>query len=354
MSKLPPKTTDAQLARAFQDAMRATTGEIPPSREAIAEQLERSRAIAAQRPERSRGAASSAQRRAVERRRDAAGEATHPETPLDERRGLAIGSRAAKRPGSPASRVRAPRSSKGTPAPGGETSNRKRRRFLASIARAAPRLRLLDWNERIARRARQIGGSATEAERTCAELPRVLAIRVRRAALGIERRGSSWEASRDWSSIYARRCVAYAWAIYRCALPTRRAGFERLAIGVTQGMIAALVKNPQTLDAYSRAGVAGTSTGADGKGCGPLVALERAGVWYAEQPPAEVTPETLIGPSGHAVQHYWISERSCSVLADGAELEIADVEPRTRPRPPFGGRELRELPELDTGPQRPG
>lgn len=309
------KTTDAQLARIFQQAIRATTGEIPPSQEEIAGALEASRGAARARPERNRAPASLARSRAVERRRDAAGEPLGPELPTDERRGLAI--------------VRRPRSARGTPADRGPSA--KRRRFLEGIALRAPRLRLLDWTRRIATRARQIGASPIEAARAVAELPRVYAIRVRRAALGIERRGTDYTAARSWRSIYARRCVAYAWAIYRASVETRRRGFGRVAVGISQGMIAALITNPQTLRPYSRAGVAAPMSGQRGDGCGPLVALERAGAWYAEQPPAEITPIELVGPSGHAVQHYWITDRSCSPLLIELEELIGAVAPHDPP-----------------------
>lgn len=319
--RVPGKTTDAQLARIFQQAIRATTGEIPPSQDEIAQALEASRDAARARPERNRAPASLARSRAVERRRDAAGEPLGPELPTDERRGLAI------------VRARRPRSARGTPAEPG--TNAKRARFLEGIALRAPRLRLLDWTQRIAQRARQIGASPIEAARAVAELPRVYAIRVRRAALGIERRGDDYTAARSWRSIYARRCVAYAWAIYRASVETRRRGFGRVAVGISQGMIAALIKNPQTLRPYSRAGVAAPMSGQKGDGCGPLVALERAGAWYAEQPPAEVTPLELVGPSGHAVQHYWITDRSCSPLVLEIEEQIGAVEPHDPPPAPF-------------------
>lgn len=323
--KIGRGTTDAQLARIFADAMRAS-GHVPPSHLEIEQTIDRTRELAKNRPERKRGVPSHAQARAVEARRDQAAEPIRDELPIDERRGLALGARSGKK-------EPAPRTAQGTPDEPG--TNRKRRRFLASLAVVAPRLRLRDWSSRIVGRARQIGASAVEAERACAELPRVLSIRVRRAALGIRRGASSWVASRSWRSIYARRCVAYAWAVYRMSVQTKRRGYERLCLGVSQGMIAALVVNPQTLRSYSRAGVAATRSGATGEGCGPLAALERAGVWYAEQPPADVTPIELVGPSGHAVQHYWITERSCSPLADAAELEIADVEPYDPPARPF-------------------
>lgn len=316
---------DEELARTFAGAMRAT-GTTPPSHADIASELERSRDVARRRPERNRNPASHAQRKALEAKRDAKGEPLGPELPTHERRGYGLTlDKQRKTP---------PRTSKGTPANKGPS--RERRRTLAAIQQAAPRLRLKDWTDRIAKRARQIGRSAIEAQRALAELPRVLSIRARRAALGIERGAYSWRARRSFRSQYARRTIAYVWAIYRCALDTRRRGFSKLTTGVTQGMLAALIVNPVTLQPYSRAGVAATKSGSRGNDCGPLHALEEAGAWYAEQPPADLCPVDLVGPSGHAVQHYWIAERACSTLCEPHELEIEEVPPHDPPRRPFG------------------
>lgn len=318
MSSLPPTSTSAQLAAILQKALRQT-GVIPPSKEKLEEQIDVARKVAKKRPDYNRHPAPLPQVHAVEARRDARGEALGPELPIDERRGLAL-DRTSKPPKQASKR--APKSAKSE-------------RWRAAVQMRAPRLRLHDWSQRISKRARQIGASPVEAARAVAELPRVFALRVRRAALGISYVRGQWVASRSWASPYARRTVAYAWAVFRASFKTKRRGFAHVALGVTQGMLAALVRNPQTLRPYSRAGMAATKCGANNEQCGPLVALERAGAWYAEQPPAEMCSVELVGPSGHPVQHYWISERSASAMWSEVEQDIAAVEPAERRARPF-------------------
>ena len=225
MSSLPPTSTSAQLAAILQKALRQT-GVIPPSQETLEEQIDVARKVAKKRPEYNRQPPPLPQVHAVEARRDARGEPLGPELPIDERRGLAL-DRTSK---PPRQAKRAPRSAKSE-------------RWRAAVQMRAPRLRLHDWSQRISKRARQIGASPVEAARAVAELPRVFALRVRRAALGISYVRGQWVASRSWSSPYARRTVAYAWAVFRASFKTKRRGFAHVALGVTQGMLAALVND---------------------------------------------------------------------------------------------------------------
>lgn len=312
MTNIPQQSTAAQLAAIYQRALRQA-GEIPPSQAQLEEQIEISRKVAKRRPDYNRHPVSVAQAHAVEARRDRHGEPLRPELPIDERRGIALD-------------TSAPAPKRGRPA-----KTTKRERWLASVQLRAPRLRLHDWNLRVAKRARQIGASPVEAARAVAELPRVFALRVRRAALGIHYVRGVWTATRNWASPYARRTIAYAWAVWKCSFKTKRRGFGNVALGITQGMLSALVRNPQTLRPYSRAGMAATRCGANNEGCGPLVALERAGAWYAEQPPAAMCSVELVGPSGHPVQHYWISERAASPEWTEVEQAIAAVDPYSKP-----------------------
>jgi hypothetical protein len=103
--------------------------------------------------------------------------------------------------------------------------------------------------------------------------------------------------------------------------------------GVSRGVIAALLPNPSTGQAYSVSHIAATSNDAGRRrpnDCGALRALHRSGAFYAMQPDAaDVTP-ALVGPSGYAFNVYWVSELAAGVGDVAGELGD-ELEPRGPP-----------------------
>lgn len=225
---------------------------------------------------------SMAQRRAADRRLEAAGEPTNA-------------------PRVPFRRCREREVPQDTP---------RRRRFLAELARrgarqCAPRelaTRLWRCTASIMR-----GGRGRVAEHVgdwLATLPPEYSRRVRRAATA--------DGTRSLAHIVARETVAIAWVWFVLAEPTRRRGFAAVLGGVPRGTVAALLTNAQTGEPYSVSYLYATSWGNDRAGfydCGPAVALRRVGAVYVEQPPADTMPRAWVGPSGYAFALVWIPER---------------------------------------------
>lgn len=234
-------------------------------------------------------------------------------------RRLAASGEAAE-PARPGERRRiAPRRNPAPPVP--ERSER-RRRFEAALRAGGSSLELMDWSaETYAMSARVMRRGARGALEVLASLPPEYARRVRSAALLVARDAGE---PRTWGSIAARRTLIYATALYRCSRRVRRRpGFASVVVGVTVGMIAALVPNPQTGAPYSRSALVGVLR--DGRDPAPLRALAEAGAWVRIQPPASTVPPHLRGTDRHgeerAVGQFWFTERVVTETessADGA------------------------------------
>lgn len=172
------------------------------------------------------------------------------------------------------------------------------------------------------------------AEHVLAALPRVYARAVQVAAFGQltaahveatsgheKRHAERGPRLRTLRNPRARACVAIAWLVYSLGRDTRRRGFARVLDGVSRGVIAALLPNPSTGEAYTVSHIAATSNDAGRAGpndCGALVALHRAGALFKQQPDAADVPAALVGPSGYAFNVYLVSELAAGV---GDELE---------------------------------
>lgn len=204
------------------------------------------------------------------------------------------------------------------PAPVGPpkpASSPARDRFLAKTYAAAPHFAPAQWTGddwAITTWLRAVGRHSA---RRVQALPRVLALRARRICLGIRkvqtvgedgRPRFVWVADREWSDITARNLAAVVITLYRHAQPTERSGFNRYTKGISLGMLATLLTNPQTGEAYDKRTIQtliAELRGGPGKG---------AGAFYSEQPPASVAEPDTIGPSGHATNVYYFTDRACS------------------------------------------
>lgn len=216
-------------------------------------------------------------------------------------------------------------------APQKPASSPARERFLAKTYAAAPHYAPPQWETddwAIATWLRSAGGHSA---RRIQALPRVLALRARRLCLGIRkvqtigedgRPRFVWVAAREWSDITARNLAAVLITLYRHAQPTERSGFNRYTKGISLGMLATLITNRHTNEPYDRRTI--QTLIAELRG-GPE---KGAGAFYSEQPPASVAEPDTIGPSGHATNVYYFTDRACS---PGSYVETAG-----QPQPPAG------------------
>lgn len=132
--------------------------------------------------------------------------------------------------------------------------------------------------------------SPYRAEELVAELPRTLALRVRRCALAIERQGARWVRGRTWASVKARTVAALAWGLWRLSRTSRRGGFCRVAEGVSVAMLGAQFEQLDGCRGYSASWLWATHAGRRADQRGPLTELRDAGVFLVTQPPATVCP----------------------------------------------------------------
>lgn len=160
-----------------------------------------------------------------------------------------------------------------------------------------------DWAGYIWTGARAMHRSPARCAQLVAELPRALAVRLRRAALGVRRHDDgTWTRTRSWHSVRARTVAAVGWALWRHGLTTRRGGCARVCVGVSVGMIGALFVQLNGGHGYSRSWIAATHAGRDGRQRGALAELRDAGCFWSVQPPASVAPQ-YAGPKRRGKRH---------------------------------------------------
>lgn len=210
-------------------------------------------------------------------------------------------------------------------------------------ARGAPAFRPTDWTERAIVGARALmAGTRRDLEHAIAALPRCYARRVLRAALGTHDLDGVRRAAplRTLTSCYARRTIALGWAIYVDAHETRRHGFARVLDGVSLGMLSALLgRNDDTGRPWAISTLNGTAINSSARGRGNVRALIDAGAVHAVQPSAAASPAQHVGPSGYALNQYWIGERAATDADDGtgAPLDLAIRPARPRAPEPHAG-----------------
>lgn len=131
---------------------------------------------------------------------------------------------------------------------------------------------------------------------------------------------------RSWAELRTRRIVAFGLAL--AALGRYKAGragpWRACVIGIPRGAFAALLRDPH--DERSRATPSisacyGThrpgATADDAGQVGYFVALRAAGAVYRQQlPQREATATELWGPSGYAINRYWIATDEPTAISD--------------------------------------
>lgn len=244
------------------------------------------------------------------------------------------------------------------PADAGRAASLRRAQYVRDAA-ARGTLRGVDWSADAWRIARSIVAdrSGRVAQRWIAGLPRVYALRVRRAALAIERDAAgrlspAW----SWTHVRARRRVALAAVAWIESRDTKRRGMARILVGRGRASWAALFTTAsEHTDNPHRVSVSllfatshhGRETLDD---CGDMRSLERTKALEIIQPPASVTPAEFVGRGRdgqpRALNQYWITERSTArkdaepleELAAAEELDAPAValfpSPSAVPRPP--------------------
>lgn len=220
------------------------------------------------------------------------------------------------------------------------------RRFVAAIAKSSnPRFAPRDWCDRTWAGVRtafhDTGGARASA--LLSELPRPLVLRARFAILYEQHARGDLSPGIDWSHITARGIVCCAVVLYRESIATRKRGFARVLVGVSQRMFSALFRNhagdrTHATPHYSKGALFATEIHGDKTRGGWVVALARAGFVTMIQPPAEDCPRELVGPSGYALGQYWITERaegeppSVPILEALASAQALDEAPSPSPR----------------------
>ncbi len=104
---------------------------------------------------------------------------------------------------------------------------------------------------------------------------------------------------RDWTHPIAAKTLIVGVCLWWSGRRTARRGFTRLTRGVPRGLLCALLE-----DRGVRPHVSSLSSAPRGVP-GPLPALEQAGVFYRNQPPASKCPPSDVGPKGYAFNVYW-------------------------------------------------
>lgn len=215
--------------------------------------------------------------------------------------------------------------------PRGAERSTSRGAFLTRAReRGCPRMDGLDWLPTDFATMRALERSPRRCLEALAALPRVYALRVRRAALAIERVNGELQAGRGLEHIRARRIIALAVVMWRASRTSRRNGMARILVGRTQGMIATLTHNPATLAPYSVSMLFGTQHhgGARVYDCGDVEALERSAALWCHQPPALAVPPRFRGKdrdgNERAFAEYHFTEAAASdALEPDTESELA-------------------------------
>lgn len=132
---------------------------------------------------------------------------------------------------------------------------------------------------------------------------------IRLAALACDGAG---DGRYTWTDERARRICALGLALCALAIPTRRRGpWQSIVRAIPRGALLALLASPWETDRKpSMTGLVGThrpgATMESGQ-VGYLLALELAGLCYAQQLPAsQVAAHERCWPSGYASNRYWI------------------------------------------------
>lgn len=222
------------------------------------------------------------------------------------------------------------------------SSQRSRARFLAKASKAAPRFAPRDWMDRTWSGVRvaftDTGGQS--ARRLVCELPRELRRRCEAAILLAQHARGDRARGVDWTHVTARGIACCALVLYRESIGTRKRGFARVLVGVTQWMFAGLFRNPQGGRFEAARASASKRHARDGKGAphyhrntlfateihgdktrgGWMTCLERVGFFWSVQPDADAVPAAHVGPSGFALNQYWITERAALAPPDAPDL----------------------------------
>jgi hypothetical protein len=153
---------------------------------------------------------------------------------------------------------------------------------------------------------------------------------------------------RTWAALRVRRIAALGIALVMLAHRTRRRGpWGALVRGIPRAALAALLRDPfddRAPGADGRAPAIPSVTalfGTHRPGAAPMgpdvgyfVPLRAAGVAYAQQLPAEQVQSSEVGPSGHALNRYWVASDTPETIDDDtararafelAELAQADA-----------------------------
>lgn len=189
----------------------------------------------------------------------------------------------------------------------------------------------LDWASEDYAAARSIEASVRAAQRALAELPREYARRVERAARAVRRdAGGMLVPARDWCHLLARRVVACAYVAWRASGTARRHGMARRVVGRDRSSWARLFQNRVTGQPLSANALFYGSKAGDGWACGAMTALHRAGAWWCHQPPASEADYVGRGRGGEprALAIYWLS---CAALAAPLARELAAPLPAAAP-----------------------
>jgi len=189
----------------------------------------------------------------------------------------------------------------------------------------------LDWMPEDYARARGTERDRRGAERALAELPWEYARRVERAARAVRRdAGGLLVPARDWCHLLARRVVACAYVAWRASGMARRHGMARRVVGHDRSSWSRLFANRLTGQPLSANALFHGSKVGDGWFCGAMTALHRAGAWWCHQPPASEADYVGRGRGGEprALAIYWLS---CAALAAPLARELAAPLPAAAP-----------------------
>lgn len=220
-------------------------------------------------------------------------------------------------------------------------ARRSRQRLVAALARTgAPRFDPLDWTDRAWAVVESAFRTPSRTPVLVAELPRCAAARARLAILVEQRQRGDDRDGIDWTHPTARGIAACALVLYRMSKPTKKRGFGRVLVGVSQEMFAALFRNVgrgrvrrpnkrkpwlRRVGGYHINTLFATEVHGNRERGGWVKCLERAGFHFAVQPPAEITPEAFVGPSGYALGQYWLTERTTSAEVPAFVLDALDA-----------------------------
>jgi len=135
---------------------------------------------------------------------------------------------------------------------------------------------------------------------------------------------------RSWSDLRTRRIAALGLALVHLALSTRRR--DQWGGGIVKGLprkaLCALLRDPldrrrsATPSVEALVGVHRPGAAPDGGQVGYLRALVSAGLTYRQQLPASDVGRDELGPSGWAMNRYWIVTAAFELVADWARAAV--------------------------------